>query len=58
MGLIIELFCVAVGVEDVHGALIVSVEDRIDGELAGYVFHLPAGEVICRCQGSAFRLRQ
>lgn len=58
MGLVFKPFGVAVGVEDVHGALLTAVEDGVDGELAGYVFHLAAGEVICRCQSSAFRLRQ
>jgi len=39
-GLIVQPFSVAVGVKDVHGALPAAVEDGVDGELSGYVFHL------------------
>ncbi len=41
-GLVVQALGVTVGVEDVHWALLVSVQDRIDGELTGNVFHLAA----------------
>ena len=43
---IVKPFGVTVGVEDVHWALLVSVQDRIDGELTGNVFHLAARKVV------------
>ena len=42
-GLVVEAFSVAVGVENVHGTLLTAVEDGVDGELTGNVFHLAAG---------------
>ena len=53
MGLTVEPFGVAIGVENVHGGLFAAVKDGVDGELAGDVFHLAAAEVIGRCEGGA-----
>ena len=41
--LIIQALGVAVGVENVHGTLLTAIEDGVDGELTGNVFHLAAG---------------
>ena len=38
----VKPFGVAVGVKDVHGAFLATVEDGVDGKLAGDVFHLAA----------------
>ena len=45
-GLVVKALGVAVGVEDVHWAILTTVEDAVDRELASNVFHLATGEVI------------
>lgn len=54
----VQSFGVAVRMEDVHGTFLAAVEDGVDGELSGDVFHLATREVVGRCQGGAFRRGQ
>lgn len=51
MGLTVKPFGVTIGVKNVYGGFLAAVEDGVDGELSGDVFHLAAAEVIGRCQG-------
>ncbi len=50
MGLTVDPFGLAIGMEDVQGRLLAAVQDGIDGEFASDVLHLTAAEVVSRCE--------
>ena len=54
MCLVVQLLGSAVGAEDLHAVLPVSIQDGVDRELPGYVLHLAAAEVVGRCEVGAF----
>ena len=49
MCLVVQLFGSAVGAEDLHAVHSVTIQDGVDRELPGDVFHLATAEVVGRC---------
>ena len=53
MGLTVDPFGLAIGMEDVQGRFLTAIQDGVDRELPGDVLHLAAAEVVGRCEVGA-----